>query len=140
MNYYNNYWDYINYVLTLNRKKLPKTDSNYIYYEKHHILPKSLYPEYSKLLGNFVLLTPREHYLAHYLLWKIYNRKEMIYAFWLMNSNNKYKIINSKIYEIIRIENSKQRSILQKGEGNSFYGKKHTNKAKQKISKIKKGK
>ena len=35
MNYEKNYYDYINYVKTLNRKR---GDGNY--YERHHIKPK----------------------------------------------------------------------------------------------------
>ncbi len=41
------------------------------YYERHHIIPKSIAPEWSDLKANpwnGVLLTAREHFLAHRLL------------------------------------------------------------------------
>lgn len=94
MEYEKNYYDYINYVKTLNRIK-----SNNTYYEKHHILPKSLGGTDEN--GNIVLLTYREHYLAHYLLWKIFKNKQTIFAFWRMcNFDNSVKLkISSRLYE-----------------------------------------
>lgn len=44
------------------------------YTEYHHILPKSLFPQFSDLKqnpGNCAILTPEEHYLAHLLLVKM---------------------------------------------------------------------
>ena len=38
------------------------------YYEKHHIIPRCLNGSNDK--DNLVLLTAREHYLCHWLLWK----------------------------------------------------------------------
>ena len=69
MNYKKNYYDYIDYVKTLNRYK-----GDGKYYEKHHIKPRSLGGNDSE--DNLVLLTAREHYLAHYLLWKFNPCKE----------------------------------------------------------------
>jgi hypothetical protein len=43
-----------------------------IYYERHHILPKSLFPLWDKEKKNLVLLTAREHFFCHQLLTKIY--------------------------------------------------------------------
>ena len=97
MNYEKNYNDYINYVKSLNRKK-----SDCMYYELHHIIPRSLKGTNDD--GNLVLLTYREHYLAHFLLWKIYSNKEMMYSFWLMN-NTKSKVkfnISSRLYESLK--------------------------------------
>lgn len=42
------------------------------YFEKHHIIPKSLGG--SNEQNNLVRLTYREHYIAHWLLTKIYPR------------------------------------------------------------------
>ena len=52
-----------------------------IYYELHHILPKCLGgDDYSE---NLVLLTAREHFIAHKLLTKIYpDNKKLIFALW----------------------------------------------------------
>ena len=49
----------------MNRKKV-KCDG----YHTHHIIPKSLGGDKSKM--NLVLLTPKEHYIAHLLLLMIY--------------------------------------------------------------------
>jgi hypothetical protein len=96
MDYEKNYYDYMNYIKNKNR----------IYengkYELHHILPKSLGGTDEK--ENLILLTYREHYLAHFLLWKIHGNNKMLYAFWLMN-NVKSKVyfkINSRVYSKLK--------------------------------------
>ena len=43
------------------------------YYEKHHIIPKSLGGTLAN--DNLVKFTPRQHYIAHLLLFKIYKQK-----------------------------------------------------------------
>lgn len=51
-----------------------------IYFEKHHIFPKSLGGLDTE--DNLVKLTYKEHYLCHRLLTKIYPKeKSMHYAF-----------------------------------------------------------
>lgn len=50
------------------------------YYEFHHILPKSLFPQYARLRKNKVALTAREHFICHKLLYKIYPGRQMAYA------------------------------------------------------------
>jgi hypothetical protein len=83
MNYEKIYTEYMQYIKTLKRKRSDR------FYEEHHILPKSLGGDNSK--KNRVLLTPREHYLAHLTLMKIYESrggldyKKMVYAFMSMN-------------------------------------------------------
>ena len=78
-----------------------------IYYENHHIHPKSFGgTDDSK---NLVLLTAREHYICHYLLTKFTlsnNKHKMIYAFDFMNIDKKHKI-NSKLYNSNKIKKSK---------------------------------
>lgn len=49
-----------------NRVKLSKNQEGYVYYEKHHILPRCLNGSNDK--ENLVLLTAREHYICHKLL------------------------------------------------------------------------
>jgi hypothetical protein len=50
---------------------------------------------------NIVPLTAREHYLAHYLLWKFTGSKDMAFCFYSMcNANGKF--ISSKNYERLR--------------------------------------
>ena len=89
MNYLKIYEELINSRKNLNRSK--KTD----HYELHHILPRCLGGSDEK--ENLVLLTPREHFLAHYLLWKIHNtrlmRDPLLY----------FRHANSRLYNIARI-------------------------------------
>jgi hypothetical protein len=80
------------------------------YTEKHHILPKSLYPEYSKNKDNLVKLTAREHFLCHWLLTKIVNDPKTIYAFQMMIPNkttNRYRPKSSTVYENLKKKFSK---------------------------------
>lgn len=94
-----------------------------IYTEKHHIFPKSIFGPNNSL----VELTLKEHYVAHHLLWKYYQKKygnkdnrtkSMLYAYWRMSNDNEYEI-SSRNYEIIRQEYVK----LMTGENNPMYGK-----------------
>jgi len=57
-----------------------RTKSTEIYYENHHIVPKHMGGDNSK--DNLVLLTFREHILAHYLLWRIhgYEGDKLMYS------------------------------------------------------------
>lgn len=60
------------------------------YTEKHHIIPKSLGGTNDS--ENLVLLTGREHYVAHWLLTKFTGnttKQKMVFAFWLMALTNK---------------------------------------------------
>ena len=76
MNYEKNYYEYCEYVKTLNRKKEKRLlkdgsiNSNYVYYERHHIIPRCCGGTNEE--DNLILLTAREHFLAHYLLTKLY--------------------------------------------------------------------
>lgn len=116
MNYKQNYNDYLAYVKTLNRSKNEGT-----YYEEHHIIPRSLGG--SDEASNKVLLTSREHYLAHYLLMKIYEEntdgsyRKMVYAFMCMNwdkYSTRYK--NSRLYARVKeIACKEQKLFLKEG-------------------------
>lgn len=105
MNYYENYW-----ALVSSRKQLNRTKSKNAYYEAHHILPKSIYPEYKKLPENIVLLTPREHFIAHFLLTKIYPKgsqeyNKMVYALhkFTIGMKEQKKVVSSREYEKVRL-------------------------------------
>jgi hypothetical protein len=76
-----------------------------IYYEKHHILPKSLFSKWKKEEKNLILLTAREHFFCHQLLTKIYPSNKMFYALWrLANDNqNNYCVKGSREYERIKL-------------------------------------
>jgi hypothetical protein len=100
------------------------------YTEKHHTFPKSIFGKNNRV----VVLTAREHYVAHALLEKIfikryglygYYTKKMIHAHCMMKSGNYY---NSYLYEFARI----RRSVIM--EKNDFrVGKKHNENTKEKI-------
>lgn len=60
-----------------------------IYFEKHHIIPRSMGG--SNEVTNLVKLTAREHFLAHWLLWRIHRNKQTAFAFRCM-----YKFVNHK--------------------------------------------
>jgi len=79
----------------------------YPYVELHHILPKSMGG--SNNTNNLINLSPRQHFIAHQMLWKAYKNKEMTSAFFSMaNQNNQFQHrnynINSKVYETLKIE------------------------------------
>jgi hypothetical protein len=104
------------------RKKSKKTGS---YFERHHITPLSLGGNRSYAIGsdNIVLLTAREHYIAHRLLWLIYRTREMGFAFHKMvfsQSPLQERRFDSRAYEAARIALSQ----CQKGENNPMWGKK----------------
>ncbi len=46
--------------------ELVSKDCNDDYVERHHILPKSLYPEYAKCKWNIVKLSARKHLTEEY--------------------------------------------------------------------------
>ena len=105
MNYESNYYDYINYIKNIER--------DLEYSEKHHIIPRCLGGSDDK--ENLVILTAREHFLAHYLLTKIYpDNYKLIDAFRMMgviNENEGQKrYINSRLYESKKKLFSKARS------------------------------
>lgn len=74
-------------------------------FERHHILPKSLGGTNEK--SNLVLLTPREHFLAHLLLVRFTQGREkarMAYALQLMTANNpnQRRYFTSHHYEVAK--------------------------------------
>jgi hypothetical protein len=76
--------------------------------EKHHVCPKAadLFPEYksfNKFPWNKIVLSPREHYIAHLLLHKAYGKSQSR-AFYMMCSING---IGGRLYESAKSEFSK---------------------------------
>ena len=65
MNYYEKYFEIINYR---KMNKLPDEQ----YGEKHHIKPKSIYPDLKNDPNNIVRLSAYEHCMVHYYLLKYY--------------------------------------------------------------------
>lgn len=118
--------------------------SKEIVVEKHHVMPKSIYGKNK----NLVQLTPREHYLAHKMLWqglkikygtKDIRTRKMACAFHSMRMS-KNKKLSSADYELLKIalsethknktislETKKKMSIaksgIYNGSNNPMYGK-----------------
>jgi hypothetical protein len=140
------------------------------YFEGHHIIPKSKggsgNSNRPKNNPNIVLLTSREHFLAHWLLWIIHRDRSSALAFHKMLSSNKNqnRITSSRGYEeareafrltnignqygkgktkIISEEQKKNQSLIMKGrylgDNNPFFNKKHTEESKDKIRKSREG-
>jgi hypothetical protein len=128
---------YCNLIRKANNRTPPEG-----YTEKHHIFPKSIFGNNRRI----VVLTAREHYIAHALLEKIcikryglkhWKTQKMITAFWCMNNQNtKNEYFNSYLYESSRIryvdsqkgrklteEHKEKIRISTSGKNNPMYGK-----------------
>ena len=84
------------------------------YSEKHHIIPKCLGGSDDK--NNIVRLTYKEHYIAHYLLTKIYpDNPKIQYAFLCMLRNpHGERILTSGMYDTIKRNYSEFRKWYSK--------------------------
>jgi hypothetical protein len=103
------------------------------YTEKHHTFPKSIFGKNNRI----VVLTAREHYIAHALLEKIYIKRyglkdcrtiKMNFAHVSMKAKENYT--NSYLYENAR----KRMSVLISGSNHWFYNKNLSKEHKKKIS------
>jgi len=98
------------------------------YTERHHIIMRSMGG--SDDSTNLVVLTGREHWIAHLLLHKIHRNSQTAHACHMMAMRCEERGIpyvrNSRMYEKIRKECAKLCSIRMKvsqsGKGNSQYG------------------
>lgn len=95
-----------------------------IYYEKHHIIMKSMGG--SNDPSNIVMLTAKEHFIAHYLLWKIYQyhdnlkfRRSAGGAFHclckMVNQRLKRLTVSSRSFEEARIAWSESKKGISTG-------------------------
>ena len=85
------------------------------YYELHHIIPKSSGGSNDK--SNLVALTARQHYIAHWMLWKAYG-ENMTRAFFMMSSVGRYERVSSKTYDKARKDYSAQVKIQMANKPN----------------------
>lgn len=125
------YMNYKNHYDKLIEKAQHRILPENVYSERHHIIPKCLGGDNNKT--NIVRLLPKEHYIAHLLLFNLYpNNKSLAYSFWMMSNGSKknkrnYRV-SGKIYEEIR----NKISSIMKERTPFFQGKKHTEESKQK--------
>ena len=131
MNYERIYNQIIENARAENRQK-----NSGIYYEAHHIIPKCLGGKgQTKDLNhpNIVLLTAKEHYIAHRLLCLIYpTNNKLFYALWMMSNHSgsrtsKRHIPSSRIYEKLRLQfhnikmdEDHRRKIIEARKGKTY--------------------
>lgn len=133
MDYYKIYQNLIE-----DAKTNPKIDE---YKESHHIIPRCIGGTDSK--ENLVKLTARQHFLAHWLLYKMYKTSELVYAWHSMSRvgvGQDARLVNSHLFEYAKKKRSKHLSADKLGEGNHFYGKRHSDRTKKLLSDIHRGK
>jgi len=85
------------------------------YYERHHIIPKSLGG--SNEPSNLVYMSGKAHYIAHYLLFKIHGVGPMATAFWAMCAlkvGERHKA-TSRSFELARKAASEHSRMIQIG-------------------------
>ena len=121
-----NYLKIYKKIIKYRKKHLLKNKNN----EKHHVIPSSLGGSNRK--HNIVTLTPKEHYICHLLLTKIVKKDSpayhsMIYAWSCMSANPaghiRYKMSKGSLYQKLKRDFRKSRSIFTKGNKNPNYGK-----------------
>lgn len=104
------------------------------YVERHHILPKSLFPELRNEKWNIVRLSAKDHFLAHYYLFKMLpDNPQMTHALWGMcnqvSPNHQKEFLDEHkddlavIYEEARVAHAEQTRIRQSTDANPMKGK-----------------
>jgi len=120
------------YSLLIESRKQSPTESDY--YEKHHILPRSLGGDDSK--DNLVKLTAKEHFVAHLLLAKIYGGSMWAALAYMSRSDVKSAKgvrVGARLYAAIKKRDAESRSLRFFGSGGSFWGRKHTQENRERL-------
>lgn len=106
------------------------------YFEFHHILPKSLFPLWSKRKPNIIALTAREHFFCHQLLTKIYPNSNMFIALWYLANDKQNKTCTSREYQRLKetYKHTKLHLIHSKEASQKFWKSDKAIEAKEKIS------
>lgn len=124
-------------ALISSRKELLRVKGEGVYYERHHIVPRSMGG--SDESSNLILLTGREHYIAHLLLWKMHpESKSMHYAFMVM-CNKAITKVSSRIYETLRKNHSEIVSKYQSGKNHPMFGKTLSEDHREKLRELRTG-
>ena len=122
--------NYVNVYYSIIKNRLDNPVEGYV--ERHHIVPKSEGGTDND--DNIVALTAREHYICHLLLAKIYNDYKMWHAVNLMSRLNVKVKINSRLYEMVRINSARTHSEFMKGKPSWNKGKQMSEEQKRKLS------
>jgi hypothetical protein len=134
--------DYIKHyeALCYGRQSLERSKQEGEYYELHHILPRSLGG--SNTQENLVLLTAREHYIAHLLLYNIYKKvggvalRKMAFALvsMLSKTNTDIQRFSARSYSTMK-EAARNTSLGRKVENTVNYRKPKSENHKEAIRK-----
>lgn len=112
----------MNYIKLYKNLCAKKYNSDYT--EKHRITPGCMGGRYTS--KNTAILSAKAHYIAHWLLTKIYPKNDkLIFAFWMMNvckDNNQPRYKSSKGYETAKKLMADNMSRRFTGKGNNMYG------------------
>ena len=102
--------------------------------EEHHIVPESIGGSDDDT--NLVMLTPREHLLAHLLLARAHPEiKELITAAWMMShTRDGVRIKSTRTYETLRSDFTRHQSERNLGKGNPRFNAEVLPEARAKIS------
>lgn len=91
------------YVSMINHRLANPTESQHT--ELHHILPRSLFPDYSSSDWNIVVVSLREHYILHIILAKALEDSSMWRSVYCMSNFKKYIFgVSSKVFESSKIK------------------------------------
>jgi len=103
--------------LLINKRGKKEKPSDGGYYERHHILPRSLGGDDSD--DNLIYLTGREHLIVHWLLYKIHGIGPMADAFYAMcmdKYGNRYKPVSRAIEAAMRAKTDAHSNRWLNGE------------------------
>jgi hypothetical protein len=110
------------YKNIIERAKQQQRDKKQGYFERHHILPKSIGGTNSK--ENLVLLTAKEHYVAHMLLVEMYEKgsyewQKMIFAasmFLAKSKHHKRIKTSARFYQQVKVSLSELKKGVPRSE------------------------
>lgn len=97
------------YQMMSNIRQCDRSKKSSTYYEKHHIIPRSIGGDNKK--ENLILLTAREHYIAHMLLVKMVHHRDT------------YKMVHAVIRFSSKVSSARQYENLRKLVSNNSKGK-----------------
>lgn len=137
------------YNALIQKRKEKRLSRKECYCEKHHIIPRSIGGTDEEV--NLVLLTAREHLLAHKILVRILafekgidskEYEKMVYALWYMSHKGKKSgiAITSRVYDKLKDEIARANGEYHSGERHWNYGRHWSNEVREKIRRAHKGK